>query len=436
MNNKRGISLIVLVITIVVVIILAAAVILSLSGNNPINNARVANLDQTKDGIESSILAYSGKAQSQTLGYYTVAELLTGNREETGEYSIIGDKKTTNNNDEEIYNIDKTKFESKIDTLPSTPTSNGEWYVDGNGKVYLVYDKKDSMPKWMLNKDGNIDDTFLNKLVVIKDEISKGSAKEVLDNASKYYGTTITNYSANGVSDWKIFHSDGKNIYLISSGYLPIDKIPSTNSGNAFSSGALSRCASLSPAVSDSNYSAGSNSILSNNPARKWLKAYLDNYTSANNNMKAVAYMLDTNVWNVYKTDKAEYAIGGPTFQMFIDSYNKFYNTNYRYSSKKDEGINVNGYQINDGSNYWYDWYENMVNTDNKLYVLSASEGAYAMWLSSPSAAGADLVLYLDYNGLFSRLSYSDNRIGFRPIVCLNSDVEVEKNDDGSVTLK
>ena len=77
-----------------------------------------------------------------------------------------------------------------------------------------------------------------------------------------------------------------------------------------------------------------------------------------------------------------------------------------------------------------------MVNTDNKLYVLSASEGAYAMWLSSPSAAGADLVLYLDYNGLFSRLSYSDNRIGFRPIVCLNSDVEVEKNDDGSVTLK
>ena len=91
----------------VVVIILAAAVIVSLSGNNPINNASVANLDQTKDGIESSILAYSGKAQSQTLGYYTVTELLTGNRSETEEYGIIGDKETTNNNDEAIYNIDK-----------------------------------------------------------------------------------------------------------------------------------------------------------------------------------------------------------------------------------------------------------------------------------------------------------------------------------------
>ena len=142
MKNKRGISLIVLVITIVVVIILAAAVILSLSGNNPINNARVANLDQTKDGIESSILAYTGKAESQTLGYYTVAELLTGNREETESYGIIGDKETTNNDDEAIYSIDKIKFEEKIDTLPSTPTANGEWYIDGNGKVYLVYEKK------------------------------------------------------------------------------------------------------------------------------------------------------------------------------------------------------------------------------------------------------------------------------------------------------
>ena len=118
MNNKKGISLIVLVITIVVVIILAAAVILSLSGNNPINNARIANLDQTKDGIESSILAYTGKAESQTLGYYTVTELITGNRSETESYGIIGDEKTTNKDGEEIYNIDKTKFESKIDTLP------------------------------------------------------------------------------------------------------------------------------------------------------------------------------------------------------------------------------------------------------------------------------------------------------------------------------
>ncbi len=434
MKNKRGISLIVLVITIVVVIILAAAVILSLSGNNPINNARVANLDQTKDGIESSILAYTGKAQSQTLGYYTVTELLTGNRSETEEYSIIGDKKTTNNNDEEIYNIDKTKFESKIDTLPSTPTSNGEWYIDGNGKVYLVYDKKESIPKWMLNKDYNIDDTFLNKFVVISDEIVVGSAKEVADNAADYYGATVTNYTANGVSDWKIFHSDGTNIYLISSEYIPVDKVPATKGGNAMvnTDTRFPKAAQLVPPLSDKNYNSGSASISSNNPARKWLKSYLDNYSSSNDNMKSVAYMLDTDVWNVYKTDKADYAIGGPTVEMLMESYSKKMEVDYQAKA-----TSATGYQISkdDGANWAYD-YSGMFSTSETLYVLSSSSGALAMCIASPSASDSYHVMHVNYDGSVYYNDCNSAYFGFRPVVSLKSGISVTKNDDGSVTLK
>ena len=432
MNNKRGISLIVLVITIVVVIILAAAVILSLSGNNPINNARVANLDQTKDGIESSILAYTGKAQSQTLGYYTVAELLTGNRSETEEYSIIGDKKTTNNNDEEIYNIDKSKFESKIDTLPSTPTANGEWYVDGNGKVYLVYDKKDSMPKWMLNKDGNIDDTFLNKFVVIK-----GSAEEVANNLQEYYGKTVTNYTANGVSDWKIFHSDGKNIYLISSDYIPVDKIPATKGGNKIvnTNSSYPKAAPLTPAINDTNYGGGSASIKENNPARKWLKSYLDNYESSNDNMKAVAYMLDTDVWNIYKTDKSEYAIGGPTVEMLFASYNKKYGVDYQAKAVSDVG-----YQISkDGGVNWANYYSEMLSISDSLYVIKSKENADSAWLASSGAFRIGDVMNIANNGRVDSCDFNTSRnasVGFRPIVCLKSNVEVEQNNDGSVTIK
>ncbi len=436
MKNKRGISLIVLVITIVVVIILAAAVILSLSGNNPINNARIANLDQTKDGIESSILAYTGKAESQTLGYYTVTELLTGNREETESYGIIGDKETTNNDDEAIYSIDKTKFEEKIDTLPSTPTANGEWYIDGNGKVYLVYEKKESMPKWMLNKDGEIDDTFLNKFVVIKDgsNISKGSAKEVADNASEYYGATVTNYSANGISSWEIFHSDGTNIYLISGEYLPIDKIPATRGGNVIvnANSSYPKAISLTQPLNDSNYSGGSASISSSNPARKWLKSYFDNYSSSNNNMKAVAYMLDTNVWNVYKTDKADYAIGGPTVEMLLASYSKKMGVDYQAKAP-----NENGYQISkDGGASWGNYYFEMLNANETLYLLDSSSGALAMWLASPSANGGDYVMNVYHYGLVGHDLYDDYDIGFRPVVSLKSKISVTKNDDGSVTLK
>jgi len=431
MKNKNGISLIVLVITIVVVIILAVAVILSLSGNNPINNARIANIDQTKDGIESSILAYSGKAQSQTLGYYTVTELITGNRSETEEYGIIGDKETTNNNDEAIYNIDKNKFESKIDTLPSTPTVNGEWYVDGNGKVYLVYDKKENMPKWMLNKDGNIDDTFLNKFVVIK-----GSAEEVANNPGEYYGKTVTNYSANGVSDWKIFHSDGTNIYLISSDYIPVDKIPATKGGNTLvnTNSSYSKAAPLTPVLSDSNYSSGSASISSSNPARKWLKSYLDSYSSSENNMKAVAYMLDTDVWNVYKTDKAKYAIGGPTVEMLMESYSKKMGVDYQAKA-----ISVTGYQIskNGGAN-WEDWYSGMLSTSETLYVLPSysTGGANAMWLASPSANYINYVMRVAYSGYVDYGAYDYGSIGFRTVVCLKSNIKLENNADGSVTLK
>ena len=429
MKNKNGISLIVLVITIVVVIILAAAVILSLTGNNPINNARIANLDQTKDGIESSILAYTGKAQSQTLGYYTITELLTGNRSETEEYGIIGDKETTNNNDEAIYNIDKNKFEAKIDTLPSTPTANGEWYVDGNGKVYLVYDKKESMPKWMLNKDGNIDDTFLNKFVVIK-----GSAEEVANNPGEYYGKTVANYSANGVSDWKIFHSDGKNIYLITSGYIPVDKIPATKGGSAIVNANTSypKAAQLTPSLNDSNYSSGSASISSSNPARKWLKSYLDSYSSSNNNMKAVAYMLDTDVWNVYRANKAEYAIGGPTVEMLMESYSKKMGVDYQAKA-----VSETGYQISkDGGENWANYYSGMLSTSETLYVLSSSSGALAMWLASPSANDSSLVVHVTYDGYVVCSSYYADVFGFRPVVSLKSEISIIKNDDGSATLK
>jgi hypothetical protein len=66
-KQRKGISLITLIITIVVVIILAAAVILMLTGNNPINNARVANLISTKDSIESAVLTYAAKVKSKVM---------------------------------------------------------------------------------------------------------------------------------------------------------------------------------------------------------------------------------------------------------------------------------------------------------------------------------------------------------------------------------
>ena len=57
-TNKRGISLIVLVITIIVIIILAAAVILTLNGNNPIDNSKQATFDNDCAELKSAMSMY------------------------------------------------------------------------------------------------------------------------------------------------------------------------------------------------------------------------------------------------------------------------------------------------------------------------------------------------------------------------------------------
>ncbi len=58
MKAKKGISLIVLVITIIVIIILAAAVLLSLSKNNPMDNARVATYENDMAEVRSAVALY------------------------------------------------------------------------------------------------------------------------------------------------------------------------------------------------------------------------------------------------------------------------------------------------------------------------------------------------------------------------------------------
>lgn len=66
-QNKRGISLIMLVITIIVIIILAAAVILTLNRNNPVDNARQASWKEDMRGIQQSITLYISQLSTNDL---------------------------------------------------------------------------------------------------------------------------------------------------------------------------------------------------------------------------------------------------------------------------------------------------------------------------------------------------------------------------------
>jgi hypothetical protein len=78
-NNKIGISLIVLVITIISIIILAGAVILSLSINNPISEASKATYLSDLKNFQTELELYQSKQFANNLGSYNPALLQADN---------------------------------------------------------------------------------------------------------------------------------------------------------------------------------------------------------------------------------------------------------------------------------------------------------------------------------------------------------------------
>lgn len=258
---------------------------------------------------------------------------------------------------------------------------------------------------------------------------TKTAAEKAYENPTEYYGKSITNYTANGISDWRIFYSDGSNIYIITSGYVDPAKLPSKDGAK--------------PANADSSYPKAAifNNILtkysgSANITDEKMKAFNSDYfekeyTSTNNNMKAVAYMLDKEIWSTLYADSsvAEYAVGGPSVEMTLKSYSEKKNVDYRAKA-----VSATGYQISNDAgkeDTWADFYSRMLNTNETLYVLPQSSGANAMWLASPSAYSGNTVIGVGYSGAVYNYSYSNTTAGFRPLVCLNSNIQLEAYEGG-----
>ena len=260
----------------------------------------------------------------------------------------------------------------------------------------------------------------------------KTAAKKVYENPTEYYGKSITNYSANGVEDWKIFYSDGSNVYLITSEYIDPVKLPEKDGAKPDQGNAANypKAARFNKILG--KYSGTAN--ITDEKMKAFNSDYFDNnYTSTYNNMKAVAYMLDKDIWSDFANRTvAEYAVGGPSVEMLLKSYCE------KVPEKKDlyktQASSATGYQVsNNGGTSYANGISGMLSTSDTLYVLpsAATSGADAMWLASPSAGNTDYVMNVYYNGYVYRDGYSRGIIGFRPLVCLNSDIQLEAYEGG-----
>ena len=401
-ETQKGITLIALVITIIVLLILAGVSIAMLTGQNGIltqaQNAKTTT--ENKSAEEKVKLAVmSARTRSETA-------------------SLELDKLK-----EEIANQGGTATNNEF---PLSVTIDGKTFTVANTGVVTATGSSTTNP----NPPASTDTLKASDIAAKTDK-------------TKIYGATVTGYTlpSGTTTDvkWKIFYADNSNIYLIADNYVERANLPNSTDGKTATANkpndgnsTYARAAYFSNILGDY---AGSSRI-----AESKLKALNNDYfntkgyTSTNSNMKSVAYMMDTTAWNskFRDTSKAEYVVGGPTVELLFKSYNEKYKTAY-----ESQASSATGYQIRKtSSDSWSDYVSSMLKTSDSLYVITKQTDAYAYWLASPSAYSTSSVMNVNYYGGVDGNGYNYGSYGFRPLVCLKSDVTLEKVSDTEYAIQ
>ncbi len=202
------------------------------------------------------------------------------------------------------------------------------------------------------------------------------------------FGHIVTGYGIEGT--WRLFYADNNNAYLIR------DSI-GNNALNSFSW-----------------FGTSTISTLGENLNKKYTLWELQtNGTDLNNNIKAVAALLDSTKWTDYVEEGvANWAIGAPTLEMFIESYN----ATHTIQLDSTVGENATGYNVKkqNGSSATG---LGTSGIDNAIYCPASQ----FWWLASPSALGSDYVCAADSNygnGGLTQSKYN-NTGPLRPLVCV-----------------
>ena len=395
LKERKGITLIALVITIIVLLILAGVSIAMLTGQNGIltqaQNAKTTNENKSaEEKVKLAIMA--ARSQSET-GALDADKLIA---EITNNYGGTASK--TDNG------------------FPVNATVDGKNFsIDGDGNITT-------------NNSGSSTPTTGG---VTAADIANATQEE----KQSIYGATVTGYTlpSGTTTDvgWKIFYADNSNIYLIADNYVERNNLPNstTESGvvtaNKPNDG-YSNCARSAYFTNILLGDYAGSSRITDSRLKALNKDYFNtkNYSSTNNNMKSVAYMMDTKAWNskFLDSNKADYCIGGPSVELLFKSYNEKYKTAY-----ESQASSATGYQIRKtSSDSWADYGVSMLSTSDPLYVIRSSF-ANAYWLASPSAYDYSSVMYVRYSGNVNSGDYSYSNGGFRPLVCLNSNIKLQK---------
>ncbi len=398
-KGNRGITLIALVITIIILLILAAVTIGALSGDNGIlKNAADAKQETEKAQIiEQAKIDILGKQADNTS-----AEL------EKNEIKEVLD----------IY-FKEVPEDFTSDTVLTTKEEYGNYEIT----VSEIY-------------GGKIEEAGLTVGDMTEEQKKELIGKYVTNYEPASNNAIVTEEGIPG--KWMIFNIDDENIYLIASDYINTDYCPTKNGATVTKSSSYPRGASFSGVY---NQYAGSSDVTQ--VGKELNYDYFLNpekaYTSTSSNMKAVAYMLDTNAWSGFREEGvAEYAIGGPTIELLFEAYNKAHpddeypNGKYKARAKSAKGYEISTDGGEEGGNTWSNYITSSADylDSDPTFVINSTANAYGMWLASPSANHANDVMLVRFGGTVNYITYSLTDYGFRPLVCLESRIELKKTGE------
>lgn len=321
--------------------------------------------------------------------------------------TLTGENGLLKNSDKAVVEYSKAEAKEKLELVLmelqtdkiSKPEYNEQGYVDKilNENDMQVEENVVTVDGW----EFEIDRSTL-KIVGEGTEIIVGetvSATDISNNPAAYYGKEVK-YSTkrntsiasiekiNIIADideqlkndgikWRIFYSDNEHIYLIASDYVKVD---------------------------GDNY-----------------------YKIFDTATETLEFMNTQSNWEDYVGNYAEYAVGGPTFTMFSNSWNA------KHSDDKITGATgseENGWSVD------YDF-----NINDDLY-FKAEDSYYGYWLASKSTYEGGRYLVHAGDGSVGSYGYAVSpeyggeeqnlrQFGFRPIVCLKSDVQLQVTNEG-----
>ena len=239
------------------------------------------------------------------------------------------------------------------------------------------------------------------------------TAEQIAANKEKYYGEVAQNYTQGGLT-YRIFYvdtenkfGDGANTVYLKADYK--DEKALTTDISSLTTDDMQKYKNMNPVW---------------NAARGTVAQ-----SSWNANEKASAWLCAPSQWTTYvDSTKANYAIGGPSAEMYVASYNDVPHTEVgnntlglKYSSPGYQ-YTVNGEIQNSG------WSTAMYTLDSKGYnsMYAEKNGSNGSYLASPSSLYSDYVCRVNgYNASLDSSGY-DTTNGVGPLVSLKSGIPVQ----------